>query len=102
MLFLCGIAQSTLFVLQVFVHVLGSTATVAHSEDDSGATAHDVAAGEDLAACRLHTLIDNDGVLSAKLQTLNALRHQRVRTDTYGHNDLVDVECHRLAFYGHR
>ena len=62
------ISQHTeLLVLQVFIHVLGSSAAITHREDDGGAATHNVTAGKDLAACRLHPLVHNDGILAAQL-----------------------------------
>ena len=87
--------------LQVFVHVLGSTATVAHSQNDGGSTTHDVASGKYLCPCRLHALVDDYGVLASQFQSLYALGYEGVGTDTDGHDDLVNVECDGLALYGY-
>ena len=89
-MFVAVIQQHTeLLLLQVFVHVQGRTTAVAHSQNDSGASAYDVATCEDLSAAGLHLLTDHDGVLASQFQTCDALGHQRIGTYADGYDDLV-------------
>ena len=91
-----------LLAFQEFVHVGSSTAAIAHGEDDGCTTTHDVTTGKDFLTGRLHTLVDDDGILTAQFQTLDTLRYKRVGTYANSHDDLIDIECHSLTFDRYR
>ena len=58
-----------LLSVQLLVHGCGSTASVAHGQDDGGSAAHDVTAGIDGGDGRLHVVIDGDGAFASELKS---------------------------------
>ena len=81
-----------LFLQKLLTHIERSLSTISHCEDYGGTTSYDVAASIDFLNRALHLVIYGNRILSAKFQSLNALRNEWVRAYANSYDYLVALQ----------